>query len=338
MKKCLGLLMIFLLFTAILSSQTTTVAKSNKDLKLIKYTVEVTKPKAGTSYWEGSALHIRWRSKYTGAWKVSLVRDDKTKSKVLSGSTQHSGELHQMMVDIPKGLSAYPFRKFKVRVGTPSFMSKIVGWSKTFNIKALQSVLTSGGYPSEKKNCGIGKKVTYQWGGNFESSGTGSTYKNIPGTSRVGYENHYKEDGSQWFYIGYVYRAWIKFDLSNLVGKPGYVTKATLRILKHKHEAHPGLNGVAKSCCSRVYKLNAGYSGASCLSLPGEDIGTIPINDGKANWEVEIKTAVRNWITHPETNFGLLLIPFNENYEHTNQHCVTYYKTQLSVEYVESKK
>lgn len=309
------------------------------DLKMKKITVEVTKPKAGTSYWEGSNLHIRWKSKHTGAWKVSLFRDGTNKvADLTGGSAQHSGNLHQLMVKIPAGVSAYPFRKFKVRVGAPNPMSKIVGWSPMFNIKAPQSKISYAEYPSEKHSCGIGKSAYHQWIGNNVESGTATTFKRIAGTSRVGFENNYEESGGQWIYLGYVYRGWIKFDLSKLEGIPGYVTKAILKIKKHKNLISYGQSTAYTSCCNRIYKLNAVYSGNACMSLPAEQVAVISVKDGKTHWEVDVKGVVRNWLNHPETNFGFLLIPYNEGYEHTDSHCVSYLKTQLIVDYVESKK
>lgn len=135
MRKYSAILLI-LLCASLVSGQT--LGKSDDILKMKVFTVKVTKPIAGTSYWEGTNLHIRWKSNYTGAWKVGLFRDGTTKVADCTGSTQHSGTLHQMMYKIPTGVSTYPLRKFKVRVGTPNYKSKIVGWSPMFTIKVQQ--------------------------------------------------------------------------------------------------------------------------------------------------------------------------------------------------------
>jgi hypothetical protein len=304
--------------------------------KMVKYTVEIIKPKAGTKVKEGGTLHVRWRSNYQGAWKIGLFRDGKTKKADLSGSAQHSGNLHQVMCVIPKGVSAFPFRKFKVRVGTPNPMSKIYAWSPTITIMADQEIISRGLYPSERHDCGKGKHQTYQYGGGLDGSGTSTTYKRKTGSSRVGYEHHYKKSGAEWSYLGYIFRSWIKFDLADFIGKPGIVKTAYLRLDKHEHKGHPGLAGI-KHACNRVIKLTGGYSGSNCLSLPGDVVATIDPHSGKSYWKLDLRSTVRQWISHPETNFGLLLAPYKENYEKGNHYCVTYYKTKLVVEYVVSE-
>ena len=305
--------------------------------KMVKYTVEIIKPKAGTKVKEGGTLHVRWRSAYPGAWKIGLFRDGKTKKADLTGSAQHSGNLHQVMCVIPKGVSAFPFRKFKVKVGATNPMSKIFAWSPTITIMADQEIISRGLYPSEKHSCGKGKKETYQWMGNLDGSGTAPTYKRKTGTSRVGYEHHYKKSGAEWAYLGYIFRGWIKFNLADFVGVPGTVKTAYLRIDKHEHVAHPGISGIYKHACSQILKLNTTYSASNCLSLAADNVGNIDPHSGKTHWEIDLRTTVRKWINNPETNFGLLLIPYKENFEHSNQYCVTYYKTKLVVEYVVSK-
>ncbi len=335
MRKYSAILLTLLLCVSLVSGQT--IAKSNEDLKPINFKVEVTKPKKGAIYKEGDPLHIRWKSNHTGVWVVSLFRDDTNKVTILTGSEQHLGALHQMMADIPKGVSAYPFRKFKVKVGTLNSKGKISGWSQLFVIKAPQSVISYGEHPAEKGNCGVGKHVTYEWMGTLDDGGTAPTHKKIPGRVRVGFENHYTKNGAvQWAYLGYVFRGWIKFDLSKLEGIPGILTKAELIIDRSDHFTDVSQNWV-KSACNNVYRLNAAYSNSSCLSLPGESIASLPV-DGPTHWKIDIKTTVRNWLNHPETNFGLLLIPFNENYEQKDFHAVSYYKTKLVIDYVEAKK
>lgn len=327
------------LFTLAPASGTAAIAvKTPANLKkMVKYTVEIIKPKAGTKVKEGGTLHVRWRSAYPGAWKIGLFRDGKTKKADLTGSAQHSGNLHQVMCVIPKGVSAFPFRKFKVRVGATNPMSKIFAWSPTITIMADQEIISRGLYPSEKHSCGKGKKETYQWMGNLDGSGTAPTYKRKTGTSRVGYEHHYKKSGAEWAYLGYIFRGWIKFNLADFIGVPGIVKTAYLRIDKHEHVAHPGISGVYKHACSQILKLNTTYSASNCLSLAADNVGNIDPHSGKTHWEIDLRTTVRKWINNPETNFGLLLIPYKENFEHSNQYCVTYYKTKLVVEYVVSK-
>jgi hypothetical protein len=210
-------------------------------------------------------------------------------------------------------------------------------------------MLTRGLYPSEKHDCGKGKKVTYEWMGNLTSGGTAATHKSKDGKYRVGYEHHYIADGSEWYYFGYIFRSWIKFDLSEFVGKPGLVKSAYLRIEKAENAINPGLANTYATCASLLFRLSGPYVQSNCLSVPGDNLAILPHKVGESSgsgnvseigskkWRVDIIPTVRNWIQNPETNHGLLLVPFDERLgesHYGNTHCVTWYRVKLIVEYV----
>lgn len=157
------------------------------------------------------------------------------------------------------------------------------------------------------------------------------THPSMPSKARVGFENHYRTDGSDWFYSGFVLRSRLFFDVSQFEGKKGILLEAQLKLTNYSTDSnYPGTS----SCGHQLFVLTSVWElPIKCIETPGYFYKNIPANENMMN--IDILQQVRDWISGAEVNHGLLFTGVDESWQHNNQHCVSYYTAELYIKFRE---
>lgn len=72
-----------------------------------------------------------------------------------------------------------------------------------------------------------------------------------------------------------------------------------------------------------------------CTDTPGYLIKNIP---DQPSLTIDITQFAQNWYTGSESNHGLLLLSWDESFEHENIACLTWYKAEIFLEYLREVK
>ncbi len=144
------------------------------------------------------------------------------------------------------------------------------------------------------------------------------------------------------------YRSFLKFDLSKVkmqnFGKP-IVDNAKLLLTKESTYYCHGDFVTNESCCAgRIFIVNAPvdmaepfygfWADATQYSSIPQHKGTSgkAVYDGGKNLEIDVTTAVQDWVDNKKPNYGFMITGVNENFHKDGDACVTkFYPVILSI-------
>lgn len=231
--------------------------------------------------------------------------------------------------------SAVKTGQYKIKI-TPKFADTdpcgMPGLSGRFNLSRGLKKITQTLKPQIRNRHSL-KMKSYTQGNETLIKPNFSEDQNRPQRARVGYRNSYSTDYTAYRYFGFVYRSQLIFPVDKQKEEGKLLLKAELRLKVDGYSA-PYNHQRKTTCCKALYYMTGPWSG-KCTSTPGYLIKSVP---DQSSLIIDITQFAQNWYTGSDPNHGLLLISWDERFEHNNDSCRTWYKAELSLEYLRTVK
>ena len=300
----------------------------------VKKSITVTSPKEGDGFKISETIQVSWKSVgITGNVKASLHKYQQSDIQTYNPNLPPTGSLTVPAGKIPPGRYFIRIQEINGTVKGDSGVFSVFPKLDKPALEKREPRTIEVTIPVQKRD--RHSKRSQSEMGEFRSEGTGipddPTHPSMPSKARVGFENHYWKDGSEWIYRGFVYRSRLFFDVSQFVGKKGILLEANLILKNFSTDSdYPGTS----SCGHQLHVLTSVWElPIKCIETPGYFYKNIPPNEN--NMTIDIVQQVRDWINGTEVNHGLLFTGVNEAWIHNNQKCVSYYTAELYIKFRE---
>jgi len=186
----------------------------------VKKSITVTSPKAKAIYRAQNTLKVAWKSAgITGKVKAIIFKSDRSERKNIKSNLPPTGSFSIEADKIPVG-------KYFIRIqemssdfkGDSGVFSVVPALGKPKPVKREPKTIEKT-IPAQKRDR-HSKRSQAHTGGEFVAGSRlpqEPTHPSMPGKARVGFENHYLKDGSNWFYKGYIFCVSGFFSISALL-------------------------------------------------------------------------------------------------------------------------
>jgi len=298
----------------------------------VKKWVKIESPKQGDKFTTADPIRVSWTSEgITGKLKGSLHKYEQAEVQTYGNNLNPSGSLTIPAGRIMPGKYFIRLQEVDGNVkGESGAFTVMIPIKKEMIKREPQTIEVT--IPVQKRDR-HSKRHQYEQGEFVTGERVPSepTHPSMPDKARVGFENHYWKDGSDWVYTGFIYRSRLLFDLSQFVGKKGILLEAHLKLVNYSTDSdYPGIS----SCGHQLHVLTSVWEQPiKCIETPGYFYKNIPPNQN--NMTIDVRQQVQSWISGAEVNHGFLLTGVNELWNHNNQKCVSYYSAELYIKFRE---
>lgn len=296
----------------------------------LKKLITITSPKEGDTFKTTDPILVSWTSEgITGMLKGSLLKYQQAEVQTYGNNLKPTGSLTIPAGRIMPGKYIIRLQEVNGNVkGESGAFTVILPIKPEMKKREPQTIEVT--IPVQKRDRHSKREQSYDWNG-FSSLPTEPQHPSTPTHARVGFENHYTESVGMWFYIGFIYRSRLFFDVSQFVGKKGILLEAMLKLTNHSTDSdYPGIS----SCGHQLYVLTSVWEKPiKCIETPGYFYKNIPPNQN--DMTIDVQQQVQSWISGAEVNHGFLLTGVNELWNHNNQQCVSYYSAELYIKFRE---
>jgi hypothetical protein len=297
----------------------------------VKKWIKIESPKEGNRFTTADPIKVSWSSVgISGMLKGSLHKYPQGEVQTYGNNLNPSGSL-----TIPAG-RIMPGKYF-IRLQEVNGTGK--GESGVFTVMLpIKKEMTERGpqtievtIPAQIRDR-HSKRQQRSSGGKFLPSNTPDepTHASLISKARVGFENHFWKDGSDWTYSGFIFRSRLFFDINQFVGKKGILLEAKLILNEYSTDSnYPDAN----FCGQDIHVLTGVWEQpVKCIDTPGYHYKRIHANKTQS---IDVVQQVRDWISGAEVNHGFLFTGIIEQFHHDNLKCVSYYSAELYIKFRE---
>lgn len=288
--------------------------------------IDIIKPSTSSSWPNGKAHLIKWKSKFTKGKQLKIDLFDFSGKKFIKTIAM----LPPIIVKPygkgktkPSETSTYNWfisgntgpGKHRVRISRTDGVAS--GMSDMFMIQTEIKTTVHKVYGKVYNHC---KRVYWHKHGQAALQRLAEQIDKIDCVNHsnsdawVGYSNHMTNN--QLSYYGFAWRAFVVFDLKQFQGK-GVIVSAKLKYHKTYHP--PGAN-----CAISVYKVNAPYNDGFIVNMELID------NPG-----ADMTSAAQNWLGFPNGNHGMVFVGPDESFRRDQSVCKAFLNgIYLEIEFV----
>lgn len=111
------------------------------------------------------------------------------------------------------------------------------------------------------------------------------------------------------------YRSGLRFEVPHVISRPILKATLNLRIYKtHVRGTHsnPDYNNATRSCAIKAASAKSRWYSTGSFNDFGDPVVAV-LPSGTQDMHIDITPLARSWATHPETNFGLIMLGENED-------------------------
>lgn len=306
------------------------------DKRSVDYNVTISKPDSRSRWNFGDVKDILIETDFEAVYFwMDLTKGGQQVFPIHEGPIRpyaKEGNIHKYRLRWTIPTQSTEAGNYRVRVKAAADQGDVQGMSASFYLSeaTTREITTSILEPSLLRNRRSQKREKSGPNVKFPARQEPQWGPNRPGFARIGFENTYVEYDYGWRYWGFIFRSQIVFPIEQLMDKKGLLLEAKL-LLTHDDTVRGGIPN--PMCASKLYTLTAPWTG-SARETPGYFYKDLPTN--QKSIEIDILQQLRDWLEGREENHGLLITGINENFDHDNKYCISYYKVSLKVKYYET--